>query len=265
MQHTGGGEQPLGPIDPLLVPRFAGPATYARLPRLDQVDRCDVAVVGVPFDGGVTYRPGARFGPAAIRAGSRLMRGYHPGLDVQPFASQQVADAGDIACTPFDIAEAIEPDGDRRAGAARRRRRVRRARRRSHDRAAAAPGGARLARTGGARAFRRAPRHLGHLLRGGVHARHALPSCPRGRLARIGPLCPRRDPRPAVLAAGPRRRRGVRVHDRRRVRLPDAVGRVGGRASSAPALATRPCTSRSTSTSWTRRTPRARAPPRRAG
>jgi agmatinase len=107
MQHTGGGDQPLGPIDPLLVPRFAGPATYARLPRLDQVDRCDVAIVGVPFDGGVTYRPGARFGPAAIRAGSRLMRGYHPGLEVEPFASQQVADAGDIACTPFDIAEAI--------------------------------------------------------------------------------------------------------------------------------------------------------------
>jgi agmatinase len=107
MQHTGGGDQPLGPIDPLLVPRFAGPATYARLPRLDQVDRCDVAIVGVPFDGGVTYRPGARFGPAAIRAGSRLMRGYHPGLEVEPFASQQVADAGDIAGTPFDIAEAI--------------------------------------------------------------------------------------------------------------------------------------------------------------
>ncbi len=107
MQHTGGGERPLGPVDPLVVPRFAGPATYARLPRLDQVDRCDVAIVGIPFDGGTTFRPGARFGPAAIRAGSRLMRGYHPGLDVQPFAAQQVADAGDIACTPFDIAEAI--------------------------------------------------------------------------------------------------------------------------------------------------------------
>jgi agmatinase len=107
MLHTGGGEEPFGPVDPLVVPRFAGPATYARLPRLDQVDRCDVAIVGVPFDGGTTYRPGARFGPAAIRAGSRLMRGYHPGLDVQPFAAQQVADAGDIACTPFDIAAAI--------------------------------------------------------------------------------------------------------------------------------------------------------------
>jgi agmatinase len=107
MQHMGGGDEPLGPVDPLLVPRFAGPATYARLPRLDQIERCDVAVVGVPFDSGVTYRPGARFGPSAIRGGSRLIRGYHAGLDVQPFASQQVADAGDIACTPFSIDEAI--------------------------------------------------------------------------------------------------------------------------------------------------------------
>jgi agmatinase len=107
MRPTGRGDEPLGPVDPLVVPRFAGPATYARLPRLDEVQRCDVAVVGVPFDGGTTYRPGARFGPAAIRAGSRLMRGYHPGLDVRPFATQQVVDAGDIACTPFDIAAAI--------------------------------------------------------------------------------------------------------------------------------------------------------------
>jgi agmatinase len=98
---------PRGPVDATVVPRFAGPATFARLPRRDEVDRCDVAIVGVPFDAGVTYRPGARFGPAAIRAGSRLLRPYHPGLDVEPFGVQQVADAGDIACNPFDIAEAI--------------------------------------------------------------------------------------------------------------------------------------------------------------
>jgi len=98
---------PRGPVDPLVVPRFAGPATYARLPRLDEVDRCDVAIWGVPFDAGTTYRPGARFGPLAIRTGSRLIRGYHPGLDVQPFASLQVADAGDVGVNPFDIAEAI--------------------------------------------------------------------------------------------------------------------------------------------------------------
>lgn len=98
---------PIGPVDPLEVPRFAGPSTFARLPRLDQVDRADVAVAGIPFDTGVSYRPGARFGPLAVRQASRLLRGYHPGLDVMPFATQQVVDAGDIACTPFDIPEAI--------------------------------------------------------------------------------------------------------------------------------------------------------------
>jgi agmatinase len=98
---------PVGPVDPLVVPRFAGPATFARLPRREDVDVCDVAVLGIPFDSGVTYRPGARFGPAAIRNASRLLRAYHPGLDVHPFAVLQVADAGDVGCNPFDIAEAI--------------------------------------------------------------------------------------------------------------------------------------------------------------
>jgi agmatinase len=100
-------DAPKGPIDPLEVPRFAGPSTFARLPRLDEVERCDVAVLGVPFDSGVTYRPGARFGPIAIRQASRLLRNYHPALDVRPFAEQQVADAGDVGCNPFDIQEAI--------------------------------------------------------------------------------------------------------------------------------------------------------------
>ena len=101
------GTPPVGPVDPLKVPRYAGPSTFARLPRRDEVDHCDVAVAGVPFDSGVTYRPGARFGPGAVRNASRLLRAYHPGLDVRPFAAQQVADAGDIACNPFDIQEAI--------------------------------------------------------------------------------------------------------------------------------------------------------------
>ena len=96
-----------GPVDASRVPRFAGLATFARLPRLEQLGRCDVAVVGIPFDSGTTYRPGARFGPSAIRQASRLLRPYHPGLDVEPFGAQQVADAEDIATNPFDIAEAI--------------------------------------------------------------------------------------------------------------------------------------------------------------
>ena len=98
---------PRGPVDATQVPRFAGPPTFARLPRLDEVTRADVAVVGVPFDSGVSYRPGARFGPAHIRASSKLLRTYHPPLDVEPFAAQQVVDAGDIAVNPFDIDDAI--------------------------------------------------------------------------------------------------------------------------------------------------------------
>ena len=97
----------IGPVDASLVPRFAGPATFARLPRLDEVTDVDVAVFGVPFDAGVSYRPGARFGPAHVRESSRLLRPYNPALDVSPFAQLQVADAGDIAVNPFSIEEAI--------------------------------------------------------------------------------------------------------------------------------------------------------------
>ncbi|MEU7478018.1 agmatinase [Lentzea sp. NPDC042327] len=98
----------IGPVDSSQVPRYAGPATFARLPRLDQVAHADVAVVGVPFDTGVSYRPGARFAPAAVREASRLLRPYHPGLDVSPFERVQVADGGDIAVNPFHIGAAIE-------------------------------------------------------------------------------------------------------------------------------------------------------------
>ena len=97
-----------GPVDASVVPRYGGPSTFARLPRLDEVGRADVAIVGVPFDSGVSYRPGARFGPAHVRASSKLLRTYNPVQDVEPFAVQQVVDAGDIACNPFDIQDAIK-------------------------------------------------------------------------------------------------------------------------------------------------------------
>jgi agmatinase len=100
-------QPPLGPVDASRVPRYAGPPTFARLPRTDQVARADVAVVGFPFDSGVSYRPGARFGPQHVRQSSRLLRPYHPPLDVHPFGAQQVADAGDVGINPFDIDEAV--------------------------------------------------------------------------------------------------------------------------------------------------------------
>src|SRR3984893_4810013 len=96
------------PVDAMVVPRFAGLSTFGRLPRADEVDPYDVAVVGVPFDSGVSYRPGARFGPSAIRQASRLLRSYDPSLETEPFDWQQVVDAGDITCNPFDIEAAID-------------------------------------------------------------------------------------------------------------------------------------------------------------
>jgi len=101
-------EEIVGPPDALAAPRFAGPTTFARLPRLDEAPHASLVVLGVPFDGGTSYRPGARFGPAAIRAGSRLLRPYNPDLDVWPFGLVQVADAGDVPANPFSIEAALE-------------------------------------------------------------------------------------------------------------------------------------------------------------
>ena len=100
-------QPPIGPVDASVVPRFAGPETFARLPRIDQVEHADVAVVGFPFDSGVSYRPGARFGPQHVRQSSKLLRPYHPPLDVHPFHAQQVADAGDVGINPFSIDDAV--------------------------------------------------------------------------------------------------------------------------------------------------------------
>lgn len=97
----------VGPRDSSRTPRYAGIATFALLPRLEEVRRADVAVVGIPFDTGVSYRPGARFGPAHVRESSRLLRPYNQVADVSPFAELQVADAGDIAVNPFDIDDAV--------------------------------------------------------------------------------------------------------------------------------------------------------------
>ena len=102
-------KEPIQPVSGTVVPRYAGPSTFARLPELRDVEDCDVAIIGVPFDAGTSYRPGARFGPQSVRQASRQLRtNYHPNYDVEPFKVQQVADAGDIACNPFDIDEAIK-------------------------------------------------------------------------------------------------------------------------------------------------------------
>jgi len=98
----------IGPVDGRAMPRFAGAATFARLPEIDRVTDYDVAVLGVPFDNGTSYRPGARFGPMAVRQASRHLRpGHHVELDCAPFGLIQVADAGDVPVTPFSIEGAV--------------------------------------------------------------------------------------------------------------------------------------------------------------
>lgn len=103
----------IGPVDGTKVPRYAGAPTFARLPRIDEVARYDVAVLGAPFDGGVSFRPGARFGPSSIRQASRNLRpAYNPALQVAPFRVLQAVDAGDVPCNPFNIDEALQQIDD---------------------------------------------------------------------------------------------------------------------------------------------------------
>jgi agmatinase len=84
-------------------PRFAQPATFMRLPHVEEVRGLDVAIVGVPYDGGTSYRPGARLGPREIRNQSSLIRGYSYFQKVAPFDRLNVADIGDIDAPPVSI------------------------------------------------------------------------------------------------------------------------------------------------------------------
>ncbi|GAA4101552.1 agmatinase [Nocardioides kongjuensis] len=101
--------QPIGALEATKVPRYAGLGTFARIPLIESVPDYDVAILGVPFDGGTSYRPGARFGPMGIRQASRHLRPrFHVELDTAPLDEFQVVDAGDVPCTPFNIEEAMQ-------------------------------------------------------------------------------------------------------------------------------------------------------------
>jgi agmatinase len=105
-----------GPPDALTAPRYTGPRTFARCPLVDDPDGVDVAVLGIPFDTATTNRPGARFGPEAIRSASIALRPYNPEQETQVFGALSVADLGDVRVTPGNaertvgqIAEQLEP------------------------------------------------------------------------------------------------------------------------------------------------------------
>ena len=69
------------PLDALVHARSGGIVTFMRLPHIPQPEELDVALLGIPFDGGTTYRPGARFGPRHVRQQSVLIRPWNPVLN----------------------------------------------------------------------------------------------------------------------------------------------------------------------------------------
>lgn len=97
------GDDRFAPKSPRVVPRFAGVSTFLRLPEHDNPADVDVMICGAPFDGGTTFRPGARFGPRAVRAASALTRGFQPHHGFDLFGRLRACDGGDVACVPMSI------------------------------------------------------------------------------------------------------------------------------------------------------------------
>jgi agmatinase len=96
------------PRNPFRSPRFGQIATFMLLPAVASPRDLDVALLGIPYDGGTSYRSGARFGPRAVREQSSLIRTWHPVLKVHPFERLRVADCGDVDVVPISIERTYE-------------------------------------------------------------------------------------------------------------------------------------------------------------
>jgi agmatinase len=97
-----------GPPDAFQMPRFSGPRTFMRLPHTRELEGVDVAIVGIPTDGAVVFRSGARFGPEAIRSASVMLRNYNPLLRVDVVERLSLVDFGDVATVPGSTAASLE-------------------------------------------------------------------------------------------------------------------------------------------------------------
>jgi agmatinase len=102
------GEPTYRPEDSSKTARFIGIPTFARLPYVRTLTDVDLAIVGTPFDTGVTFRTGGRFGPNSVRAASVLLRPYNPNLDVKPFDVLSCVDYGDVPIVPGFIDRSYE-------------------------------------------------------------------------------------------------------------------------------------------------------------
>jgi agmatinase len=95
------------PVSGLEAPRYSGPRTFARLPALSVTEGVDVAIFGMPWDSGTSFRPGARFGPEAVRSASALLRPYNPAQGVQVFGAVSCVDHGDAPTVPGYIEDTL--------------------------------------------------------------------------------------------------------------------------------------------------------------
>src|ERR1700694_3620763 len=91
------------PVDALVYPRFSGLTTFMRLPHVPRAQELDIALIGIPFDGGTTYRSGPRFGPRHVREQSAIIRPWNPVLNVNPFERWRIADYGDLSINPLSL------------------------------------------------------------------------------------------------------------------------------------------------------------------
>ena len=170
------------PVSGMEVPRFAGIATFMRLPHvpLEDAGNVDIGLIGVPWDGGTTNRPGPRHGPRQMRDQSAMIRRKHHALKFSPFDLANCADLGDSPVNPADVDDGL-------------------ARVETYFKQVVAKGIMPLSAGGdhlvslpilravgekepvGHGAFRRPHGSVGRLLRRlQVHSRHAVPPCDRG-------------------------------------------------------------------------------------
>jgi guanidinopropionase len=100
------------PVSGMELPRFAGIPTFMRLPHVppDHPRRKDVQIglLGLPFDGGTSNRPGPRHGPRALRDASTMIRAQHPVTGLRPFATANCADLGDLGPNPADTDDTLQ-------------------------------------------------------------------------------------------------------------------------------------------------------------
>ena len=95
---------------PMLSPRYADISTFMRTPLAAELSDLDIALVGVPYDGATTNRPGARHGPGQIREMSKLIRLVHHVTRVNPYELCRIADVGDVPFSKPHSEEAVSDD-----------------------------------------------------------------------------------------------------------------------------------------------------------